>query len=150
MRVNSWQKKHSALFGIICGMEKSGEKNLVLVGTSRPENANVSRHLDAVGRVNLGNCSLLTKSENPKSVKVRAMKETATKEASERPANETGNANSFLSKPLPSDCRNVVSADSHFFKKVRIGSASSRRTRRHCGAKVVKCDGWRRGQVQAC
>ena len=30
-----------------------------------------------------------------------------------------------------SDCRNVVSADSHFSKKVRIGSASSRRTRLH-------------------
>ena len=50
-------------------MEKSGEKNLVLVGTYRPENDNVSRHLDAVGRVNLGSFSLLAKSEKPVSVK---------------------------------------------------------------------------------
>ena len=35
-------------------MKKREEENLVLVGTYRTENANVSRHLDAVGRVNLG------------------------------------------------------------------------------------------------
>ena len=35
-------------------MKKREEGNLVLVGTYRTENANVSRHLDAVGRVNLG------------------------------------------------------------------------------------------------
>ena len=50
-------EKHSALFGIIEGMEKSGGKNHILVGTHRLENANVSRHRDAVGRVNLGRFS---------------------------------------------------------------------------------------------
>ena len=75
IREDSWlRQKHSALFGIIEGMEiegmeKSGGKNHILVGTHRLENANVSWHRDAVGRVNLGSFSLLTKSEKPRGVK---------------------------------------------------------------------------------
>ena len=59
------------------------------------------------------------------------MRETATRKASESTANAKGNAGFCLPKPLPGGCRNVGEVDSHFFKKVRIGSASSRRTRHH-------------------
>ena len=75
--------------------------------------------------------SLLAKSENPKRVKVRMMNEPATRKASESPANAKGKIGFYLPKSLLSGCRNVGEADSHFFKKVRIGSASSRRTRCH-------------------